>query len=131
MTLGLSRTVFLDDTDSLTQLTIKTKWSFNGSLIRLKWSRMEYHQFLLLALSRPGTHDRGFSLRGLVANGRLLPPVLLQAIVKSLIRFEREMVIEFTDNTVVLDMKYYQFYFMGWIGWDWEIKTNDYFGKVR
>ena len=44
-------------------------------------------------------------------------PVLLQAIVKSLIRFEREMVIEFTDNTVVLDMKYYQFYFMGWIGW--------------
>ena len=34
---------------------------------------MEYHQFLLLALSRPGTHDRGFSLRGLVANGRLLP----------------------------------------------------------
>ena len=41
------------------------------------------------------------------------------------------MVIEFTDNTVVLDMKYYQFHFMGWIGWDWEIKTNDYFGKVR
>ena len=40
-------------------------------------------------------------------------PFLLQAIVKSLIRFEREMVIEFTDNTVVLDMKYYQFYFMG------------------
>ena len=58
-------------------------------------------------------------------------PVLLQAIVKSLIRFEREMVIEFTDNTVVLDMKYYQFYFMGWIGRGWEIKTNDYFGKVR
>ena len=29
-------------------------------------------------------------------------PVLLQAIVKSLIRFEREMVIKFTDNTVVL-----------------------------
>ena len=41
------------------------------------------------------------------------------------------MVIEFTDNIVVLDMKYYQFYFMGWIGWDWEIKINDYFGKVR
>ena len=54
-----------------------------------------------------------------------------KAIVKSLIRFEREMVIEFTENTVVLDMKYYQFYFMRWIGWDWEIKTNDYFGKVR
>ena len=82
----------LNDTDSLTQLTIKTKWSFNESLIRLKRSRMEYHQFCS------------------------------KAIVKSLIRFEREMVIEFTDNTVVLDMKYYQFYFMGWIGWDWEIK---------
>ena len=26
----------LNDTDSLTQLTIKTKWSFNESLIRLK-----------------------------------------------------------------------------------------------
>ena len=49
-------------------------------------------------------------------------PVLLQAIVKSLIRFEREMVIEFTDNTVVLDMKYEQFYFMGWIGWGWGIQ---------
>ena len=46
-----------------------------------------------------------------IENG--VSPVLLQAIVKSLIRFEREMVIEFTDNTVVLDMKYYQFYFMG------------------
>ena len=65
----------------------------------------------------------------MIENG--VSPVLLQAIVKSLIRFEREMVIEFTDNTVVLDMKYYQFYFMGWIGWDWEIKTNNYFGKVR
>ena len=54
-----------------------------------------------------------------------------KAIVKSLIRFEREMVIEFTDNTVVLDMKYCEFYFMGWIGRDWEIKTNNYFGKVR
>ena len=32
-----------------------------------------------------------------------------KAIVKSLIRFEREMVINFTDNTVVLDMEYYQF----------------------
>ena len=91
----------LNDTDSLTQLKIKTKWSFNESLIRLKWSRMEYHQFCS------------------------------KAIVKSLIRFEREMVIEFTDNTMVLDMKYNQFYFMGWIGWDWKIKTNDYFGKVR
>ena len=60
-----------------------------------------------------------------------VPPVLLQTIVKSLTRFEREMVIEFTDNTVVLDMKYFQFYFMGWIVWDWEIKTNGYFGKVR
>ena len=56
----------------------------------------------------------------MIENG--VSPVLLQAIVKSLIRFEREMVIEFTDNTVVLDMKYNQFYFMGWIGWDWEIK---------
>ena len=56
----------------------------------------------------------------MIENG--VSPVLLQAIVKSLIRFEREMVIEFTDNTVVLDMKYDQFYFMGWIGWDWEIK---------
>ena len=65
----------------------------------------------------------------MIENG--VSPVLLQAIVKSLIRFEREMVIEFTDNTVVLDMKYDQFYFMGWIGWGWEIKTNDYFGKVR
>ena len=45
-----------------------------------------------------------------------------KAIVKSLIRFEREMVINFTDNTVVLDMEYYQFFFMRWIGWDWEIK---------
>ena len=26
----------IKDTDSLTQLTIKTKWSFNESLIRLK-----------------------------------------------------------------------------------------------
>ena len=65
----------------------------------------------------------------MIENG--VSPVLLQAIVKSLIRFEREMVIEFTDNTVVLDMKYYQFYFMWWIGWDGEIKINDYFGKVR
>ena len=56
----------------------------------------------------------------MIENG--VPPVLLQTIVKSLIRFECEMVIEFTDNTVVLDMKYYQFYFMGWIGGDWEIK---------
>ena len=73
----------LNGTDSLTQSKIKTKWSFNESLIRLKRSRMEYHQFCS------------------------------KAIVKSLIRFEREMVIEFTDNTVVLNMKYYQFYFMG------------------
>ena len=56
----------------------------------------------------------------MIENG--VSPVLLQAIVKSLIRSEREMVIEFTDNTVMLDMKYYQFGFMGWIGWDWEIK---------
>ena len=41
------------------------------------------------------------------------------------------MVIKFTDNTLVLDMKYDQFYSMGWIGWDWETKTNDYFGKFR
>ena len=47
----------------------------------------------------------------MIENG--VSPVLLQAIVKSLIRFEREMVIEFTHNTVVLDVKYYQFYFMG------------------
>ena len=47
----------------------------------------------------------------MVENG--VSPVLLQAIVNSLIRFEREMVIEFPDNTVVLDMKYYQFYFIG------------------
>ena len=70
---------------------IKTKWSFNESLIRLKceliiliikfekWSRVEYHQFCS------------------------------KAIVKSLIRFEREMVINFTDNTVELDVEYYQF----------------------
>ena len=45
-----------------------------------------------------------------------------KAIVKSLIRFESEMVINFTDNTTVLDMEYYQFCFMGWISWDWEIK---------
>ena len=45
-----------------------------------------------------------------------------KAIVKSLIRFEREMVINITDNTVVLDMESYLFCFMGWIGWDWEIK---------
>ena len=44
-----------------------------------------------------------------------------KAIVKSLIRFEREMVINFTDNTVVLDMEYHQFCSMGYIGWDWEI----------
>ena len=43
----------------------------------------------------------------MIENG--VSSVLLQAIVKSLIRFKREMVIEFTDNTVVLDMKYYQF----------------------
>ena len=55
----------------------------------------------------------------MIGNG--VSPVLLQAIVKSLIRFEREMVIEFTDKTVVLDMKYDQFYFMGWIGLGWEI----------
>ena len=47
----------------------------------------------------------------MIENG--VSPILLQAIVKSLIRFEREMIIEFTNNTVVLDMKYYQFYFMG------------------
>ena len=82
----------LNDIGSLTQLKIKTKWSFNESLIRLKWSRMEYHQFCS------------------------------KAIVKSLIRFEREMIINFTDNIVVLDMEYYLFCFMGWIGWDWEIK---------
>ena len=46
-------------------------------------------------------------------SGNGVSPVLLQTIVKSLIRFEREMVVEFTDNTVVLDMKYNQFYFMG------------------
>ena len=34
----------------------------------------------------------------MIENG--VPPVLLQEIVKSLIRFEREMVIKFTDNTV-------------------------------
>ena len=77
--LGFIVNSVLNDTGSLTQLKIKTKWSFNEPLIR----------------------------------------------------FEREMVIEFTDNTMVLDMKYYQFYFMGWIGWDGEIKINDYFGKVR
>ena len=65
----------------------------------------------------------------MIENG--VSPVLLQAIVKSLIRFEREMVVEFTDNTVVLDMKYDHFYFMGWIVWDGEIKINNYFGKVH
>ena len=35
---------------------------------------------------------------------RGVSPVLLLAIVKSLIRFEREMVIKFTDNTAVLVM---------------------------
>ena len=64
-------------------------------------------------------------------NENRVSPVLLQAIVKSLIRLEREMVINFTDNTVVLDMEYYQFCSMGWIGWDWDNKRNDYFGKVR
>ena len=48
--------------------------------------------------------------------------VLLQAIVKSLIRFEQEMVTNFIDNTVVLVMELYQFFSMGRIGWDWEIK---------
>ena len=56
----------------------------------------------------------------MIENG--VSPVLLQAIVKSLIRFEHEMVIKFTDNTEVLDMEYDQFCSMGWIGWDWEIK---------
>ena len=56
----------------------------------------------------------------MIENG--VSPVLLQAIVKSLIRFECEMVINFTDNTVVLDIEYYQFSYMGWISWDWEIK---------
>ena len=51
----------------------------------------------------------------MIENG--VSPFLLQVIDKSLIRFEYEMVIEFTDNTVVLDMKYDQFYFMGGIGW--------------
>ena len=56
----------------------------------------------------------------MIENG--VAPVLLQAIVKSLIRFECEIVINFIDNTVVLDMEYYQFCSMGCIGWDWEIK---------
>ena len=52
----------------------------------------------------------------MIENG--VSPVLLQAIVKSLIRFEREMVIEFNDNTVVLDMKYDQFYLTSFTSWD-------------
>ena len=47
---------------------------------------------------------------------------MLKVRVKYLMRFEREMVINFTDNTVVLDMEYYQFFSVGYIGWDWEIK---------
>ena len=35
----------LNETDSLTQLKIKTKCSFNEYLIRLKRLIMEYHQF--------------------------------------------------------------------------------------
>ena len=72
--------------------------------------------------------NQNYQIQEMIENG--VSSGFLQAIVKSLIRFEREMVINFTDNTVVLDMKYYQFYFMGWIGWDWEIETNDYFGMV-
>ena len=67
-----------------------------------------------------GIDNLSYEIWEMIENG--VSPVLLLAIVKSLIRFEREMVINFTDNTVVLDMEYYQFFFMGWIGWDWEIK---------
>ena len=58
-------------------------------------------------------------------------PVLLQAIVKSLIRFEREMVINFTDNTTVLDMEYYQFLLLGMNRLGLGNKINNYFGVVR
>ena len=81
----------LNYTDSLTQLKIKTKWSFNKSLIRLKFER----------------DNINYQIWEMIENGVSL--VLLLAIVKSLIRFEREMVIKFTDNTMVLDMEYYQF----------------------
>ena len=68
---------------------IKTKWSFNESLIRLK---DEYDNL-------------NYQIWEMIENG--VSPVFLQVIVKSLIRFEREMVIKFTDNTVVLNMEYY------------------------
>ena len=61
-----------------------------------------------------------YQIWDMIENG--VSPVLLLAIVKSLIRFEREMVIKFTNNTVVLDMEHDQFFSMGWIGWAWEIK---------
>ena len=74
---------------------IKTKWSFNESLNRLKKE----------------IDNLNYQIWEMIENG--VSPVLLQAIVKSLIRFEREMVIKFTDNTVVLDMEYYMFCSMG------------------
>ena len=64
----------------------------------------------------------------MIENG--VSPVLLQAIVKSLIRFEREMVIKFTDNTVgfrygVLPVLLHG---INWLGWD--NKMTYYFGNA-
>ena len=56
-------------------------------------------------------HNLNYQIWEMIENGVAL--VLLQAIVKSLIRFDHEMVINFTDNTLVLDMEYYQFCSVG------------------
>ena len=56
---------------------LKTKWIFNEYLIRLKCE----------------CDNLNYQIWEMIENG--VPPVLLQAIVKSLIRFEREMVINF------------------------------------
>ena len=58
-----------------------------------------------------GIDNLNYQIWEMIENG--VSPVLLLAIVKPIIRFEHEMVFKFTDNTVVLDMEYYQFWFMG------------------
>ena len=54
-----------------------------------------------------GIDNLNYQIWEMIENGVAL--FFLQVIVKSLIRFEHEMLSKFTDNTVVLDMEYYQF----------------------
>ena len=65
----------------------------------------------------------------MIENG--VSPVLLQAIVKSLIRFEREMVIKFTDNTVNVRYGVLLVLLHGMNRLGLENKINNYFGVVR